>query len=655
MHRTLSLTLLAIALAAVEQAPTIIVTAERGESELWNAPQSVSVVESDAIDRRGGGSETVDWFRELPGVGVFKKYGGYDGNVPDVRIRGLDSAYTQMVIDGIPFNDPVAINGEVNLSFLAPAGVERVELLRGSQSGLYGSRAIGGVAGVRTLRPTAMHQAEASASYGSFATMQGTVQATGPIGAKAGYAVAVEGMQTDGFTTLTPDAEGSPDGYEADALSRTSYSARLEAQPLAGASVYAAAMGSKVEQDYDDGYHAGWPSYAYLPEVSADDPIAGNQVVSNRFAAGGTFKGERLRLSADAAWTGSERENTTIYGSNYFGGVVPDPVLVEYRGRETFLSATAGWRADHGLEVMVGSDARFQQASQHRSDVGGLWSDDDRIVGAFVQATWSHERCELGVVGRQDQISDYGSQQSGRASGAVFFAERTLKLRGSLSNGYRSPSLYERFGTDSALFYEGNPDLKVESSRSYELGADWLFLESVDLSATWFRTDFEDKISWDFPPFPQPSTMQNLDGRSESSGVEIGAGITDISSSGIDVAGDYTGLTTADPRGDEFAFAPNHRGGVRVTATQQAAARVRLWESLRVERTTPYYASTGERERVDGYTLASAAIGVTLDGRYEASLRIENLTDEAYVVNSSFGQTYATMPRSYYVSVKATF
>ena len=58
---------------------------------------------------------------------------------------------------------------------------------------------------------------------------------------------------------------------------------------------------------------------------------------------------------------------------------------------------------------------------------------------------------------------------------------------------------------------------------------------------------------------------------------------------------------------------------------------------------------------MDGYTLASAALGVRLDGRYEASLRVENVTDERYAVTSSFGQTYATMPRSYFVTVKATF
>lgn len=653
MHRSVSLSLLAIACAiAVEDSPIIIVTAERGESELLRAPVSVAVVTERDIDRRGGANDMLDWFREMPGIGVFSKYGGLDGGVPDVRIRGLDSAYTQVLIDGIPVNDPTTINGDLNFAFLAPAGVERLEVVKGSQSGLYGSRAIGGVAGLRTIRPTDDHQTSASATYGSFATAGGQVRATGPLGDSLGYALAVEGMRSDGITSLTPDAHGDPGDWEADAVSRLSYSARIEAKLGAETTAHVAAMGSRVSQDLDDGYYQTVAPYAYQPELSANDPVAGNDITTNRFSGGVEHRGERLRLNTELAWSGSRRENSTIYGVNSYLG--PDPITVDYHGRETYAAATARYLCGYGLSVMLGGDGRWQQASQDRSDTGSQWSEDERLLGVFAQTNWSNELCEIGLVGRHDDNSEFGAMQSGRVSGALFLVDGTLKLRGSTANGFRTPSLYERFGSENGSYpYVGNPDLAEERSISYEAGVDWDPADVLSLSATWFRTDFENKVTFDFSSFP--STMTNLAGRSESSGVEVGAQLRDIGGSGIDVASDYTGMATADPDGDELAYAPNHRGGVRVTATQQATGRISVWQTVRVERLTAYYTGGNETGRVDGYTLASAAVGATLDQRYEASLRIENLTDEDYVVTSSFGQTYATMPRAYYATVKARF
>ena len=207
MHRTLSLTLLAIALAAVEESPTIIVTAERGDSELERAPVSVEVIEAAKIRDRGYALGQSDWLRELPGVSVIGSNGGIDGGTTRVSLRGVDPSFNAVLIDGIPVHDGTATDGLINPAMLNPAGTGRVEVLKGAQSGLYGSGAVGGVIDIVSIRPTTKAENRARLTAGSFHTGQFEVAATGPAGEKAGYAFGASGMNSKGFSSTTGPTE----------------------------------------------------------------------------------------------------------------------------------------------------------------------------------------------------------------------------------------------------------------------------------------------------------------------------------------------------------------------------------------------------------------------------------------------------------------
>lgn len=653
MPRTLSATLLIVALAAAEDSPTIIVTAERGESDLARSTVSVEVVEAAGMRDRGGALDTLDWFSGLAGVGTFRRYGGIDGGVPDVRLRGLESRYTQVLIDGIPVNDGGQINGDANFAFLAPAGIERMELLKGSQSGLYGSRAIGGVANFRLLRPTATAQQSVQAGGGSFGTIGGQVQATGPLGGKLGYALAVEGMRSDGFSATTPNLDGDPTGYEADGVQRLSLSARLEWRPTDDVLLYASLLGGRNEQSLDDYYYVPLSFYTVDTAATADDPVAANRTDTLRGAVGVSGGTDGWRYDADLARTSIRRESDTIYGSGFvFNTFTPDPVTNEYRSDETYASARVQWRDPSGWRLGGGADGRWQAAGQERGD-GSSWSADDRLIGVYAQAGWSQGRYELDLVGRHDAPQSFDGRQTGRIAGGVFLVEEVLKLRGAVADGYRVPSLYERFAYEStgSGITAGNPDLKPELSRSSEVGVDWLPAPNARLGVTWFRSTFKDKIDF---TYTSVLTFTNLSGTSQSEGVEASAAVENIAGSGLDLEGWYTFQETDDPNRRSLAYTPKHRGGARGILRQEFSSWG-LWESLTVERLTPYFTGAGESGRVDGYTLASAAVGVSIGRMWEASLRVENLFDERYLATSSYGVAYSTMPRSYFASVTAKF
>jgi vitamin B12 transporter len=656
MPRTLSATLLVVALSALsasEESPTIIVTAERGESDLARATVSVDVVDAASMRDRGGAIDTLDWFSGLAGVGTFRRYGGVDGGVPDVRLRGLESRYTQVLIDGIPVNDGGQINGDANFAFLAPAGIERLELLKGSQSGLYGSRAIGGVANLRLLRPTAEARQMVQAGGGSFGTVGGQVQATGPIAGNLGYAVAVEGMRSEGFSATTPSLDGDPTGFEADGVQRLSLSARLEWKPTDDITVYASLLGARSEQELDDYLYVPLSFYTVDTTATAEDTVAANRTDTLRGAIGLSGGKGGWTYEADLARTSIRRESDTIYGLGFvFNTFAPDPVTNEYRSDETYASVRAQWRDPSGWRFGGGADGRWQAAGQERGD-GSSWSADDRLVGAYAQAGWSQGRFDLELVGRHDAPQSFDGRQTGRVAAGIFLVEKALKVRGALADGYRVPSLYERFAYEStgSGITAGNPDLKPELSRSSEAGIDWTPAPNARVGVTWFRSTFQDKIDF---TYTSVLTFTNLAGTSQSEGVEASAAVENLAGSGLDLEGWYTFQETDDPLLKDLAYTPKHRGGARGTLRQEFSSWG-LWESLTVERLTPYFTGAGESGRVDGYTLASAAVGATIGRRWEASVRVENLFDERYLATSSYGVAYSTTPRSYYASLTARF
>lgn len=656
MPRTLSVsaTLLALAAAcAAEDAPVIIVTAERGESDLARTPQSVEVVNRSDLDQRGNPLETVDWFKEISGVDVISTYGGIDGGVPQIRIRGLDSQYTEVLIDGIPTGNPTAIRGDMNFAFLSPAGIDSLELVKGPQSGLYGSRAVGGVANLLTIRPTGKAEERVDMTAGSFNTYAVSGQATGPLKDGLGYAVAVEGMHSSGFSATTPDPNGDPRGYEADGVERGSYDLRLEWHPRAGGEIHVGAMGSRVRQDLDDLYYQP-VTYAIIADTTANDTVARNEVVTDRVLFGGSSDFGALHLQADAAETSICQHNQTINGANYFSGTVPDPTTVNYRGRETFATAQAAWRHERSLRISVGADGQWQEGSQDRSDLGGLWSDAQRDLGAWTQLNLSGRNYEASAVGRHDEVSGFGGFNSGRIAGALLTSDGNWKLRGSVGNGFRAPTLYERYGVEYGSFqYQGNPDLAVERFLGVEGGVDARLDRHLEANATVFRTRFSDRI--DYLPNAYPSTQYNDPGTSYLQGIETGLKASNIADSGVDLDLDYTHLRTADSLGDPISYNPTHRGGARVTAHQGISGRWSIWQSVRVDRTLGYFSYPKEQGYVDGYTLVSAVVGVKLDERWEASVRVENLTDERYTTSAATGYAYATMPRSYFLNLSGSF
>ncbi|MCS6971106.1 MAG: TonB-dependent receptor [Planctomycetes bacterium] len=635
MIRIPSLTLCSLACTvAAEASSTIIVTAERGESPLAEAPVSVSVVPEAAIVRRGGAWQASDWLRDLPGVAVFGTNGGFDGGVIAVRLRGLDQRYAAILVDGIPLVDGSAVDGTPRLQLISIPGLERVEVLRGAQSGLYGSGAVGGVIDYRTLRPTAEHRQRALASAGSFDSYGGELALTGPLGEQAGYAVAIQGLSSRGFSATTPADDGNPDGYEDDGLQRWAARGRLEYRHER-ARLYASAWYGRAVQEYDGDY-----------PIDPDDGYSENRSTFWQAAAGGSLGNRQAGLDVDLAWSASDTE--IHYRDSWNPGAPPTP----YRSDLGYASLRGRLLLADCVRLALGGDARRDMA-----EIAPDFSEGVNQQGLYATVGWDDGRTIVEATGRVDYHGTYGAHPTGRLVGAWFAVPETLKLRAGLASAFRAPSLYQLYG-QWPPFFVANPELKPETAWSYEAGIDAFAERDLSLGLTAFRSGVGERITYVDPDGwgPQPARYQNLGGTTRSQGVELEARALHPFTPELSgwLEGSYTHLDTRDVDGDDAPYAPRHAGSLRLGLIEQLGDW-RLRQGLGLRRTTPYYTSPDEMARVDGVTLWDAVLGVSFREQWDFALRGENLSDERYLTNGTTGPAYSTPPRSFTLTVSARF
>ena len=190
----------------------VIISASRTESTLADTGSTVSVITAEELEQRQIRFVS-DALRAVPGVAVNRL--GPAGTQTQVRIRGAEANHTVVLIDGVKINDP--FTSEVDFAHLLSAQIDRIEILRGPQSVLYGSEAIGGVISIFTKRGTPGMQADVSAEGGSFSTANGSAALRGAT-QTVNYALAASALTTDGTNVSRFGSED--DGYRNRTLSR---------------------------------------------------------------------------------------------------------------------------------------------------------------------------------------------------------------------------------------------------------------------------------------------------------------------------------------------------------------------------------------------------------------------------------------------------
>jgi vitamin B12 transporter len=576
------------------------------------ARTGVSVDILDATDLQTSSSTTAaDTLSRLPGVSVSTN-GGL-GKQTNLRIRGLSDRYVGVRINGIDVTDPASVQTQFNWGGLTTSGLSRVEVLKGSQSALYGSEAIGGVVNITTSRvPDEIGTVvEYGLEIGSYSTVRGdfTVATRGERG---DISFTYARIDTDGFSAADEnDGNTEEDGFESDQAFLSAGYALTESIRVGVDLIY---FNEETNIDAFGG-----------PGGDADRPFFTDRRGARAYAE---VDGGLIQHTIEASYFQTERlDPLTPFGSPFFEG---ERTELRYSGVADLDRTTLAFGAEYSQEEALFTNGRADY------DVFSVFGEAQYAVNANL---------DVSAALRVDDHSEFGTEPSGRLALAWRPQDGTI-VRASLGTGFRAPSLNELFGPFNTG-PSGFPDLDPEKSRSAEVGIEHAFAGGITAGATLFYTEIDDLIQFvTLTSFPAPFTGEysQQDGTSRTRGLELTASAP--LGERATLFGNYTYTNTMDVDGSQFLRVPEHDLLAGVTAL--------ITDRLSADLTVNYI---GDRidgfpaEAVDDYTLVNATLSYAISDRSSVYLRLENLTDREYQTAEGFG----TSDRAVFVGLRASF
>lgn len=627
-------------------APEIVITATRSPLELSRAGSAISIISSEQIEAYGV-RNLADALRLTPGVDVSEQ--GGSGGLSIVRLRGSEAGQTLVLIDGIRVGDSSSTAGEFNFASMALTNIERIEVLRGPQSALYGSDAMGGVVNIITRKGAREPTRSVTIEGGSYGTLFTRAEMSGST-ATTSYAFALTGFHTDGFSSYgyrIPRIEaGYPGGMERDKSDKVAGSARVSHR-FGDLNLDIGFSRYQLWFRYDD--PSAFDLNPDIQKALRDSRFnKGNAEVTTAFA----------KLSGDA-FSGRLRNSLTLFG-NWNDRVAVDqscwdPVaFATIQCRSTFNSRRFGLEYQGNVQLgamgslVFGGKTEREEADSRQAGLG-LASSFLVQQLAGVQTTNSvfaiHQfslgsQLDISLGGRIDAVEGVDVFPTWRATAAYRIDGTDTKLRASAGTGAKAPSLYQRFSE------YGNLGLKPEENIGYDVGIDQRLLDGrIILSATWFDAKYTNLIDIDWASFPY--RYYNIS-KARIKGLETSADV-------ILVPGEwkarlsYTYMSAVNEvTGDPLPRRPQNKGGLALTYTGIPKLEVEGRVILVGERLDSAFAPGVYNP---GYIRVDLRGNYRVSENLQAYLRLENLTNERYeeVLN------YGTAGRSVYAGIKVTW
>jgi len=582
----------------------IVVTATRVETPSSQVGSSVTVLEGEDLRERGF-SSVADALRSTPGLEVSRS--GGPGQITGVFLRGGSTSQTLVLLDGVRLNS--ATTGAFDFADLTLDEVERIEIVRGPQSPLYGSEAAAGVIQIFTRRGEPGQHYSALGEIGE-AEHHRLRLAAGAVSAERGWRARLS--LADEAIEATSAADARRSNNELD---------RHTNRTIAGSFGFAPSERQHFGLDvrYFDG-DAEIDGYAF-----SAGPVDDLDAALERQATivGLSYQAQPRRdLSVEARFGYSGDDLAATDPTDPFGSYT-----INSRERELGVQLTFD-RGSHRL-TLGGSREERRGGTELAFDA------EVDINGAFVQDLIQlGERASLTLGLRRDEHSSFGGKSTGRAALAWQLSEGG-RLHASWGQGFKAPTLND-------LYYPffSNPDLLPERSEAFDVGFEQRFGgDRWQADLTYFDSDFEDLIAFDFVTF----LPQNI-ARASSRGVE--SQLRFRAEDGRLQAGvSYTFNETEDQNfGTQLARRPEHRATADISYRPNKAWRVAAHAVAVQDRID------SDGSALEDYTRFDLSFSSTW-GRFEPAFRVLNVTDDDTSEVGGFG----SQGRTAILSVALTF
>jgi vitamin B12 transporter len=595
--------------------PEIVVTATRYPVAADSVASTVTVLSGEDL-RAQGIRFVADALRQVPGASVVS--GGPFGSATSLFLRGGESDYVKVLVDGAPVNQP---GGFYDFGSLTTDNVERIEVLRGPASVLYGSDAITGVVQIVTRRGGEGLRLSAAGEGGSFGSARWEASALGG-GEALDWSASLSRLTSDGTYEFNNEYRN------------TVASGRL-----------GAALGDRTRVGLSGRYS---DALYHFPTDFTGAPVDRNQFTTDETATfaldaihrvSETVDGQLLLARSDIE---NRFENPADPPADPATGS-SDQVSTD----RTSADARLRLRMPEGIEAFAGGTFEAQrQGVTDAMEARDNW-------GIYAQASaLPVSRLQLTASGRMDENEQFGTFWTWRAA-ALAFASPTTRLRASAGSGFKEASFFETFDTPFSL---GNPDLRPERTVSFEAGIEQDVVRGVArIGVTGFVQRFRDLIQFTFvPPEPGGPNYFNV-AAADANGVEAvlhtGTGAvrgtlsythlwTEVTDAGFDAgeAATFVEEQRLLRRPDDAVSAQ-----LETTAIERARLGATLtWSGPRDDIRFGQFPEPNQRVELPSYTTLdlSGVVTVLAEGRgrpgLELTARVENVFDEQYEQSVGF-------------------
>ena len=612
------------AFADTQPLDQIIVTGARAPISAGDVGSAVTVLTREDIEHRQA-RYVADLLRAVPGFAV--SHSGVLGSQTQVRVRGSEANQVLVLIDGVRANDP-ATGDEFRWEHLATANIERIEIVRGPQSAVWGSDAIGGVVHIITRSGSDARGLNGYLEGGSENTVNGSLSG-GFGGDNWSVGLGYEQLNTDGSNVSRTGDE--KDGAD---MSTASLNARIQASSAVAIRMGIRSVDAYSQFDAVDFFVTGLP---------ADSDVATDST-QNFAHVGLTFGTPESRARHHLGVRYFDSDHRDLVDGSQISSSASDRLSLAYQADIAL--------GDNLLSLALEREAtRFEQ----RGEVGFGDPNQDQemdttsVIADFQGRASEHLTYLLSV--RTDNHSDFDDVLTGRASLSWAMNDRTT-LRANVGTGQKTPTFIERFGFFPGQFI-GNPDLTPERSTSYDIGIDRRIADAVNFQIAVFRQDIRDEIDgFVFDPDTFLFTADNLATTSRRSGIELGAS-WDVSEQ-LNLDMNYT-YTDASENGAPELRRPRHAGSIQAGYSfQDKRGRVTLaadYGGTRQDIFFPPWPAPSELVTLQNYWLADLTAQYAVTDTMKLFVRATNLLDTEY--EQVYG--YRTQGRALYAGIQVGF
>jgi vitamin B12 transporter len=562
---------------------------------------AVTVITSEEIKKRGI-TFLPDILREVPGLAVNQS--GTFGTQTDIRVRGAEANHTLVLIDGIEANDP-SFGSSFQFAFLTADNIERIEVLRGAQSALWGSDAIGAVINIITKKGKGPLELNAGFQGGSFDTQKSTLGGS--------YGNDLFNINLNAEVLRTDGTNIARDGNEDDGHHNRTYDLKLGFTPNEIIDLNYVRRNVKSETQTDP--------QPFTSTIIVD--AEGNQTDIDQVYQ----KGKASISLFDSHWLNhfsfEDTKNRTNFASTVFGAsfLNGDKQKYSYQSDVNF-ETTSVLNTEHDLSFLL----EYEDDNAIGTFIGGgsqVGFITKSYVGEYRVGLIDRIFISTGV--RHDDNDFFDDATTYRVTGAFKIPETDSRLHVSYGTGIKNPTISELFSVFPT--FTGNPNLKPENSKGWDIGIEQnLFDDKANIDITYFRNLITDQITG----FNQ--TVTNSSGTNKIQGLELSLSLSPVNN--LDINGSYTFTRADDANRQELVRRARHIGSLNINyAFLQNKANLNLglnYNGEQQDNVFPPFPTPSFRAILDAYTLVNLSGSYKLNNNVSFFGRIENLFDESY-------------------------